>query len=415
VAPATQSGAAAHPRAVAAETTGGRRRLRPGASSGRSWDVREFTTLVLFGVLPCLAFLYYLRAMLADGSIGDDFEIFWRAGNAILHGDSPYPPPDRAVLASEDEFVYPAPAGLASAVFALLPTSVAEAAFILVLTAAVVAALWSLGVRDWRCYGAAFLSRPTIDAILTGTVSPLLLLGVALLWRYRNRPYAAAAVAAGMVMLKLFLWPLLVWLLVSRRVRSGLVAALSAAVVSLVSWAVIGFAGFTDYPALLRALADGLQGKGYSLVALGLASGLNVSAAHLLMYAVGVALLVAVVRWSVPGEVGDRRSLAAAVGAALALSPIVWSHYWVLLFAPLALARPRWSLLWLLPIAFSILPGQSTGVTPWETNVSGPPQTAPTVGRLWIIATGIAVAAATLALSQRAKRPTGMDTPRPTR
>jgi Glycosyltransferase family 87 len=402
---------------VAADTTGGRRRLTPGAPAGRSWDVRDLTTIVLLGILPCLAFLYYLRAMVADGSIGDDFEIFWRAGSAILHGDSPYPPPDREVLASEDEFVYPAPAGLAAALFAWLPTSVAEAAFLVLLTAAVGAALWSLGVRDWRCYGAAFLSRPTIDAILTGTVSPLLLLGVALLWRYRNRAYLAGGIAAGIVVLKLFLWPLLVWLLVSRRVRSALVAVLLATVVSLASWAVIGFAGLTDYPSLLRALADDLEGKGYSLVALGLASGLDVSGARLLMYAAGAALLAAVVRWSVPGEVGDRRSLAAAVGAALALSPIVWSHYWVLLLAPLALARPRWSPLWLLPIAFSILPGQSTGATPWEPNDGGPTQSDPTVGRLWIIATGIAIAAVTVALSLRAspRDPTGVDTSGPTR
>jgi hypothetical protein len=402
---------------VAADTTGARRRLTPGAPAGRSWDVRDLTTIVLLGILPCLAFLYYLRAMVADGSIGDDFEIFWRAGSAILHGDSPYPPPDREVLASEDEFVYPAPAGLAAALFAWLPTSVAEAAFLVLLTAAVGAALWSLGVRDWRCYGAAFLSRPTIDAILTGTVSPLLLLGVALLWRYRNRAYLAGGIAAGIVVLKLFLWPLLVWLLVSRRVRSALVAVLLATVVSLASWAVIGFAGLTDYPSLLRALADDLEGKGYSLVALGLASGLDVSGARLLMYAAGAALLAAVVRWSVPGEVGDRRSLAAAVGAALALSPIVWSHYWVLLLAPLALARPRWSPLWLLPIAFSILPGQSTGATPWEANDGGPTQSDPTVGRLWIIATGIAIAAVTVALSLRAspRDPTGVDTSGPTR
>jgi hypothetical protein len=402
---------------VAADTTGGRRRLRTGAPSGRSCDVRDLTTIILLGVLPCLAFLYYLRAMIADDSIGDDFEIFWRAGNAILHGDSPYPPPDREVLASEDEFVYPAPAGLAAALFAWLPMSVAEAAFLVLLTGAVVASLWSLGVRDWRCYGAAFLSRPTIDAILTGTVSPLLLLGVALLWRHRNRAYLAGGIAAGIVVVKLFLWPLLVWLLVSRRVRSALVAVLLATVVSLASWAIIGFAGLTDYPSLLRALADDLEGKGYSLVALGLASGLDVSGARLLMYAAGAALLAAVVRWSVPGEVGDRRSLAAAVGAALALSPIVWSHYWVLLLAPLALARPRWSPLWLLPIAFSILPGQSTGATPWEANDGGPTQSDPTVGRLWIIATGIAIAAVTVALSLRAspRDPTGVDTSGPTR
>ena len=43
----------------------------------------------------------------------------------------------------------------------------------------------------------------------------------------------------------------------------------------------------------------------------------------------------------------DRRALTASIAAALALSPIVWIHYLVLLLAPLSLARPRLSPLWL--------------------------------------------------------------------
>ena len=44
-----------------------------------------------------------------------------------------------------------------------------------------------------------------------------------------------------------------------------------------VRWAgrIIGFAGLADYPQLLRVLADGEQGRGYSLVSAGLALGLG--------------------------------------------------------------------------------------------------------------------------------------------
>ena len=49
-------------------------------------------------------------------------------------------------------------------------------------------------------------------------------------------------------------------------------------------------------------------------------------------------------------EEGDRRPFSMAVIASIAISPIVWLHYFTLLVAPLALARPRlawpWALLW---------------------------------------------------------------------
>ena len=51
-----------------------------------------------------------------------------------------------------------------------------------------------------------------------------------------------------------------------------------------------------------------------------------------------------------PGE-RDRRSLTLVLAAALVLTPIVWQHYLALLIAPIALARPRLSPLWALPLA----------------------------------------------------------------
>jgi hypothetical protein len=48
----------------------------------------------------------------------------------------------------------------------------------------------------------------------------------------------------------------------------------------------------------------------------------------------------------------DVATLTIVLAAALAASPIVWVHYFLLLLVPLALTRPRLSLLWFVPFLF---------------------------------------------------------------
>ena len=55
-----------------------------------------------------------------------------------------------------------------------------------------------------------------------------------------------------------------------------------------------------------------------------------------------------------------------ALGAALALTPIVWLHYFALLLVVVALMRPRLGLVWFVPLAMVITPG-SGHPTPFET------------------------------------------------
>jgi hypothetical protein len=43
------------------------------------------------------------------------------------------------------------------------------------------------------------------------------------------------------------------------------------------------------------------------------------------------------------------------IAASLVLTPIVWTHYLVLLLVPVALARPRLSFVWILPLLGSAL------------------------------------------------------------
>ena len=73
----------------------------------------------------------------------------------------------------------------------------------------------------------------------------------------------------------------------------------------------------------------------------------------------GGALLVAAIWWGRREQ--EVRSFTLAVAASLALSPVVWLHYLTLLIAPLGLARPRFSALWLLPIVLWVSPRDENG------------------------------------------------------
>jgi hypothetical protein len=67
---------------------------------------------------------------------------------------------------------------------------------------------------------------------------------------------------------------------------------------------------------------------------------------------------------------GDERSaFILAIAASLALTPIVWLHYFALLLLVVALAQPRLGPLWFLPLGMVVTPG-SGQPTPFETAVT---------------------------------------------
>jgi hypothetical protein len=327
-------------------------------------------TIVVFAVVPLYlvgSLIHYEAVDRATPLAFFDFHAFWGAGKAVLHGHSPYPPASESVLAHETAFVYPAPAAILMVPFALLPFKVAGTLFALILVASIPLALRLLGVRDWRCYGLVLVSAPVANAVNVDAVSPLLLLGLALVWRYRDRVVPAACALAAVVALKLFLWPFLLWFAFTRRFVTALVATALIAVVSLVSWAVIGFDGLREYPDVLRALSHLLEGKGYTPVALALALGAGRTVAQIVPWLIGGAILVLVgLRGRRPGA--DTWTFTVVLAAAFALSPIAWLHYFILLFLPIALIRPRLSWLWALPLALWVVRGQSDQPLIWQHN-----------------------------------------------
>src|SRR5204863_62551 len=96
-----------------------------------------------------------------------------------------------------------------AAPLAALPLGVAEGIWLALMIGCVVGTLLLLGVRDWRCHMVAFLWLPTYSALQTGNLALPLALGIAAVWRYRDRRVVAGLYARRLS--PLWLVPLALW------------------------------------------------------------------------------------------------------------------------------------------------------------------------------------------------------------
>ena len=325
--------------------------------------LRTALEALVLGVLPAVLVAAGLLAAATNAGTMGDFNYLRAAAGKVAEGESPYVAPER--LAEEGEFVYPPVVTWLAAPLAQLDEEPAQAIYYLLAVAAILGALWLLGVRDWRCYPVAFLSGATIACLKVGTLGPFLLLGIAAAWRLRDRsPTASAAVLGLTVVAKPFTWPLLAWPALRGRPRESLVAVAAGALAALAGWAAIGFAGLGDYVELLRETGEIWGPVSYSATALLVWAGLPYAAASALALAAGLALVAAAWVAARRTPLSDALLLTACLAAALLATPILWEHYLVLLLAPVALARPRLSPLWFAPLALElfVLPPWSDGL-----------------------------------------------------
>lgn len=352
--------------AKTAERILGRRAAEsPLLSAPTSSGLRLAADKVLFGALPPVTLTVLIIARFAIGKhFGFDYKPLWQASHHLFHGESPYPPPHAAALRNEQQFVYPPIAAVLAAPLAVFPFIVAAILFAAIELVGTVLTLRVLGVRDWRCYGVALLWLPVIENVLIGSISTLLALGLAVAWRYRESRWTAPLVVAAVIASKVFLWPVLVWLVATRRGMAAARALLIAGVAVLGSWALIGFAGLGSYPRLLDVLSRLEQWKSYSAVAFGIVLGLSAGEARVLALAACVVVLVGVVlsvRLRPGNPDADRQAFILAIAAAFLFSPIIWMHYLAILVVPIALTRRTLTPLWFVPLAMWATPGQSHG------------------------------------------------------
>ena len=302
--------------------------------------------LLLLAFPITFAFLSVVFGYLNSWPIGFDFRgTLWEPARALLDGGAIYPPPTHDAIVLGNPAVYPPVFIIASVPLAILPVATASWLWFSLLGFCVLVAMWILGVRDWRCHVLALTSPVTIHGLFYGNLTIVMVLLVAVAWRYREHARYAGLALGAAVAAKLFVWPLVVWLLLTRRFRAAAWAVGSAVVLVLGAWALIGFDGFADYPKLLRAVQDVYAERSISVPTVAGALGAPVSVAVAIAALVGVACIGGAA-WLAVREDGDRRAFALLVTGCVLASPIVWPNYAALLFVPIAVTWPRLAFVW---------------------------------------------------------------------
>jgi hypothetical protein len=284
---------------------------------------------------------------------------FLPAAHDVVHGASPYSGVNSQAVREGYAYLYPPLAAYLLAPFTLLPPLGAEIVATVLVAACVPATLLLLRVRDWRCYAVVVLWMPVVAGIQSANITLPMVLGLALLWRYRNRTVVVAIVAGVLVALKLFFWPVLLWLVATRRYRTAALAAVASAFFVLVPWGGIGFAGLRGYPHLLATIASREGPDSYSLAALVHFAVPSWTAAVAVETLVGAGVLLLALAAGRRGR--DRDAFALAIIGILAFTPLLEIHYFAALVVIVALYSRRLSVAWFLPLLMWGAPEPNNG------------------------------------------------------
>lgn len=284
-----------------------------------------------------------------------DFQYaYWRAGHRVLLGLSPYSWTHFQVN-NKIVFVYPALSAVMFAPLSLIPRGAGSVAFMLISIALVPATLRLLRVRDTRVYAIAMLWLPVYAAWQTTNETMFMVLGLACVWRWRDRPLVSGFLTAAMISLKPLLWPLLLWLLVTRRWRASATALVSGLLLNLLAWSVLGFGQISRYLSAAGADTTAAWRTGWGVPAFLGHFGAGFTAGLTAMLVLS-AVLVGCVVYAAVVQRDEIRALTWAVALALVSSPLLWSHYLALMLVPFALLRPKLHWVWLLPVLMWVSP-----------------------------------------------------------
>lgn len=307
--------------------------LAPGARSAPLLYTAVATSLVLLSSLGAVSIAQHFESVV--GNFADFHGNVWWAGHRILDGKAAVPDGQTAWPPTATVFVAPV---------ALLPYWVALAAWTAISVGAFVAALRMAGCRDRRALLVAALSPPALGCVVAGNISLVLAAGVAIVWAYRDRPYVTGVAAGAVVAAKIWLWPILVFFVLTRRWVSLATAAAWCAGGAAI-WAVLSPTTIRAFPGWSDQMVEMYAQWGMGLSSVLENLGLSVTSASALALGAGLVVL-AVTAARARDEV---TILAGCVAAALVASPLVWQHYYAVLFVPIAALAPRLSALWFVP------------------------------------------------------------------
>jgi alpha-1,2-mannosyltransferase len=313
------------------------------------------TRVALIGLAALVAGFYLTFGILtAQGTLGCDFLVYRGAVLDWLGGRPIY---DLAITetGSCNLYYYPPPFVAFVVPFALLDPLVGTLAWIGLLAACFVVGCLAMPVRSevkLAIFMLGAVSWPFIFGVRIGQVVPILFMLFAIAWRYLDRPIVTGTAMAIGTLVKLQPIVVIGWMVV-RRQWTGVAAALVVGSAISAVAAIIGLGGWWDMVSVLRNVDNAIDHPvNFAIGAVGYQHGLSIGAAGMLQ-AIGTLATVALVAfWAVRGSA--QAGFLVAVIASQLISPIVWSHYALILLLPVAwlLERRQW---WaaLVPIAMT--------------------------------------------------------------
>jgi alpha-1,2-mannosyltransferase len=318
--------------------------------------------------LPVVALLVFagslaLTLSFAGETLGYDFKAYYQAIVRLLEGQPLY---DMSYTQTGGFglFYYPPTFAPLLVPFGFLSEALAIwiwiALSILAFLVGVAILPVSRSVRWWIVLLAG-LSFPFVYGVKLGQVGPVLLLLMAIGWRWLDSPIRLGASGALGAAIKLQPGLILVWALLTRRFRAVAIGAVVLLALAILATLMAGTGAWSDFLTLVRTVSDPITTPqnltpGAVVYQLGVPTGFAtlVQVASMVLVLV---LVLAAIRWAT-----DEASYLATVIATQLVSPILWNHYATLLLLPVAylLAAGRW---WALAIPL-VTAWPLVGVTP---------------------------------------------------
>ena len=304
--------------------------------------------LVAFGIAGLLAFELAWKSV-DEAWLGFDFEgTLWDPAVASLEGQAPYPEPVVSEVEVGNPALYPPLLFLLVTPLTLLPWTIGLTVWIAILGAAVVGTLYLLGVRDVRCYVVALVAVPTVEGVLWSNAT--------LCSSRSSRSHGTgAANGSGPARSSASLWR------PSSSSGRSCVARRDSEVPGGGGGARVRNGGVTSALGGDRILRAEVLSRSspcrrgcyatHSFSTATMFSALGAGGSVATAGTLGLGACGALTALIVGRSGRDELALFIALLAAVLGSPIVWTYYYVLLLIPLAIARPRFSALWLLPMA----------------------------------------------------------------
>ncbi|CAN5827731.1 hypothetical protein BH23CHL8_BH23CHL8_04740 [soil metagenome] len=187
-------------------------------------------------------------------------------------------------------------------------------------------------------FAVAALSFAVLRDVIPGNVSVLLLVPLAMAWRWLDRPAGAVGLAVAMAV-RPTLGVMLIWQLLRRRWQGVARTIVAGLALILASLPFVGLDGYLDYLTVVRNLG-GMTGveRNVDLGTTLLDLGASEDAARVALfggYGAAVAAILLALRRD--REVGFMVTLSGS----LLLAPLMWDHYLVALLLPAAFLAER--------------------------------------------------------------------------